>query len=412
MAGSSYILQPISTQKRVMSLDILRGTAVLGILLMSIQSFSMPSSAYFHPLSYENLEGLNLYAWLFSHVFASEKFMAILAMLFGAGIIMISQKARKEHMRSSGLQYRRLFVLFLIGIFHAYLLWYGDLLVAFSICGFFMFAFRSKSKAYLFRAGIIFLVLGSALKLLLAYSIPLWEQGQFQLLESELWSPSREEINYEIGHYTDTWERQMLVRVPAAFNMQTKVFLSEIFWRVSGLMLLGMAFYKKGVFTAKQSKKYLSKMGIYGMGLGLPLVVGGVLLNFHNRWDFEMSYFYFSQFNYWGSVLMALGYIGLIVLFCKFSTRSLIARSLSYVGRMSLTTYLMQSVICTYVFYGHGFGLFGDLDRSAQVVAVLLLWVFQIAFSTIWLHYFNFGPFEWVWRSISYGELQRIKKEN
>jgi uncharacterized protein len=284
--------------------------------------------------------------------------------------------------------------------------------VAFSICGFFMFAFRSKSKAYLFRAGIIFLVLGSALKLLLAYSIPLWEQGQFQLLESELWSPSREEINYEIGHYTDTWERQMLVRVPAAFNMQTKVFLSEIFWRVSGLMLLGMAFYKKGVFTAKQSKKYLSKMGIYGMGLGLPLVVGGVLLNFHNRWDFEMSYFYFSQFNYWGSVLMALGYTGLIVLFCKFSTRSLIARSLSYVGRMSLTTYLMQSVICTYVFYGHGFGLFGDLDRSAQVVAVLLLWVFQIAFSTIWLHYFNFGPFEWVWRSISYGELQRIKKEN
>ncbi|MGW8121727.1 DUF418 domain-containing protein [Roseivirga echinicomitans] len=412
MAGSSYTLQPIGTRNRVLSLDVLRGCAVLGILLVSIQSFSMPTSAILHPLTFENLEGLNLYAWLISHVFAHEVFVAILAMLFGAGIVMISQKARKEHMRSSNLQYRRLFFLLIIGIFHAYLFWYGDFLVAFAICGFFMFAFRSRSKTYLFRAGVVFLALGSALRLMMAYSIPFWEAGQFQLLESQIWSPSAQDIANQISHYTDTWERQMLVRAPEAFNMQTKVFISETFWKVSGLMLLGMAFYKKGVFTAKQSKKYLSKLAVYGLGIGLPLVVGGVILDFNYRWDFELSYFYFSQFNYWGSVLMALGYCGLIVLFCKVTVRSFVSRSLSYVGRMSLTNYLMQSIICTYVFYGHGFGLFGDLDRSAQVVAVLLLWVFQIIFSTVWLSYFRHGPFEWLWRSLSYGSLQPLKKED
>ncbi|WP_323755422.1 DUF418 domain-containing protein [Roseivirga sp.] len=410
MAGTSYILQPIGTKNRVITLDILRGCAVLGILLMSIQSFSMPYSAYLHPLSFENLEGLNLYAWLISHVFANGKFSAMLAMLFGAGIIMISQKARKEHMRSSKLQYRRLFVLLLIGILHAYLLWFGDLLMAFSICGLFMFAFRSKSKAYLFKSGIIFLVVGSGLKLMLAYSIPFWEPGQFQLLESELWNPSAQEITNQISYYRGTWEQQMLNRVPDAFFMQTKIFFSEVFWKVSGLMLLGMAFYKKGVLIGKQSKKYLSKMFIYGIGLGLPLVVSGVLLDFHYRWSFELSYFYFSQFNYWGGVLMAIGYCGFIVLLCKISTRSFIAKSLSYVGRMSLSNYLMQSIICSFIFYGHGLSLYGDLDRSAQVVAVLALWVFQIVFSAIWLSYFQFGPFEWAWRSLSYGRTQPIRK--
>tara|TARA_R110001592_G_scaffold60125_5_gene182765 strand:+ start:488 stop:1675 length:1188 start_codon:yes stop_codon:yes gene_type:complete len=393
-----------------MSLDILRGCGVLGILLMSIQSFSMPPSAYFNPTSFENLEGINFYVWLLSHVFANEKFLAILAMLFGASIIMISQKAKKEHLRSSNLQYRRLFWLLIIGVFHAYLLWYGDLLVAFSICGFFMFAFRSKSKIYLFRAGIIFLILGSALKLLLAYSIPFWEAGQFEQLELEVWNPTAAAISHQIDYYTSGWERQMLVRAPEALNMQTKVFLSEIFWKVSGLMLLGMAFYKKGALTTKQSKKYLSKMAIYGIGVGLPMVVGGVLLDFHYRWDFELSYFYFYQFNYWGSVLLAIGYCGVVVLFCKISTRSFIARSLSAVGRMSLSNYLMQSIICSFIFYGHGLGLYGDLDRSAQGVVVLAIWIFQIAFSTIWLSYFQYGPFEWIWRSLSYGRLQAIRK--
>jgi uncharacterized protein len=189
LAGSSYILAPIDPKSRVISLDILRGVAGLGILAMTIQSYSMPWVAYSNPTAFEDLEDINFYVWLLSHVFANEKFMAIFSMLFGATIILISQKARKEHLRSGDLQYRRFFWLFIIGVFHAYLLWAGDILVIYSICGFFMFAFRSKKKEYLFRAGLIFLLIGSLLKFVFAYSIPLWEPGQFEALKLKFGRP-------------------------------------------------------------------------------------------------------------------------------------------------------------------------------------------------------------------------------
>jgi uncharacterized protein len=412
LAGSSYILEPINPKNRVLSLDILRGVAVLGILIMTIQSYAMPWAASINPTVFENLEDINFYIWLLSHVFADEKFLAIFAMLFGATIILISQKARKEHLRSGDLQYRRFFWLFVIGVFHAYLLWAGDILVTYSICGFFMFVFRSKKKEYLFRAGLIFLFIGSLLKFIFAYSIPLWEPGQFEAFKAEVWSPNGQAIAEEIDYYTSSWERQMLVRAPQAFKMETKVFISETFWRVSGLILLGMGFYKKGVLTGKQSKKFLGKLTLFGLSIGLPLVVIGVILDFHDSWDFEKSYFYYSQFNYWGSVAMAIGYIGMIVLLCKLGTKNFLAKKMATVGQMALTNYIMQSVICTYAFYGHGFALFGDLDRAAQAVAVLCIWVFQIAFSSIWLSYFQYGPLEWLWRSMSYGKIQRFLKEN
>jgi uncharacterized protein len=411
LAGSSYILEPINPKSRVLSLDILRGVAVLGILVMTIQSYAMPWAASINPTVFENLEDINFYIWLLSHLFADEKFLAIFSMLFGATIILISQKARKEHLRSGDLQYRRFFWLFVIGVFHAYLLWAGDILVMYAICGFFMFVFRSKKKEYLFRAGLIFLFIGSVLKFIFAYSIPLWEPGQFETFKAEVWSPDSQAIAEEIDYYTSSWERQMLVRAPQAFKMQTKVFISETFWRVSGLILLGMGLYKKGVFTAKQSNKFLSKLTIYGISVGLPLVVGGVILDFHDRWDFEKSYFYYAQFNYWGSVAMAIGYVGLIVLLCKAGTKNFLAKKMAAVGQMAMTNYIMQSIICTYAFYGHGLALFGDLDRAAQAVAVISIWVFQIAFSSIWLSYFQYGPFEWLWRSLSYGKIQRVVKQ-
>lgn len=410
MARPTYILNPVDQRSRIESLDILRGVAVLGILIMNIQSFAMPASAYSNPTSYERLTGNDLYVWLVSHVFADQKFMAIFSMLFGASLVMLSQKARKEHLRSTDLQYRRFIYLGLIGIFHAYLIWAGDILLMYAISGFLMFIFRSRKSATQIRAGVIFLLVGSMISLLIGYSVPLWEPGEYEATRIEIWSPTSEMQSEEIDYYTSSWERQMLQRVPAAFEMQTTVFLFEGFWRIAGCMLIGMALYKRRVFKLKQSSKYYMKMIGYGFGLGLPLVVVGTLLDFNYDWDFRYSFFFFSQFNYWGSVLMALGYIGIVMLICKGSTRSFMAKRMGDVGRMALSNYLIQSIICTYIFYGHGLGLFGDLDRSAQAVFVLAIWVFQIAFSGIWLSYFRYGPFEWIWRSLTYGKAQPFFK--
>ena len=391
---------------------MLRGLAVLGILIMNIQSFALPASAYINPTSFEpgSLMGYNLWVWLVSHIFADGKFMAIFSMLFGAGIIMLSSKAKKEHLRSSDLQSRRFVWLLIMGLAHAYLLWYGDILLAYTICGFFMFIFRGKKSKNLFRLSILFLTIGSLISLVLGYSVPLWEQGEFEQLRSEIWTPSGMDLAEEIEFYRSNWERQMFLRAPKAFELQTIVFLSDTFWRVSGLMLLGMAFYKKRVFIAKQSRKYYRRMIGYGMGIGLPLVAIGLMLHFNFEWEFRKSFYYFSQFNYWGSVLMAIGYTGFVMMLVKLGPATWITKRLSEVGKMALTNYLMQSVICTIIFYGHGLKLFADLDRSVLALLVLVIWVFQIAFSHVWLSYFRQGPFEWIWRSLTYGKLQPMYK--
>lgn len=412
MAPSTLILKPTQGKGRIPSIDILRGLAVLGILIMNIQSFSMPSSAYFNPTSFERLSGSDLSVWLLSHVFANQKFMAIFSMLFGASIIMLSTKAKKENVRSTNLQYRRFFFLAIIGLLHAYLLWAGDILFPYAICGFLLFSFRGKRSLTLLKAGIVFLAVGSLISLFIGYSVPFWEPGEYQQNMAEVWSPSNQQHSEEIDYYTSHWERQMIRRIPDAYGMQTTVFLFDSFWRIAGCMLIGMFLFKRQAFQAKQSKKFYFRLIGIGWGIGLPIIVIGTLLDFHFDWNYKLSFYFFSQFNYWGSVLLALGYIGILMLICKSGTQSFLAKRLGNIGQMALTNYLMQSIICTYLFYGHGLGLFGGLDRSMQAITVLIIWAFQFLFSWLWLSYFAIGPFEWLWRSLTYAKIQRIGKGN
>lgn len=412
MARSSYILDPIEPKKRVLSLDILRGFAVLGIVVMNIQSFAMPSVAYSNPTVFENLSGNDLYVYLFSYVFADQKFMSIFSLLFGASLVMLPQKARKEHLRSPDLQNRRLLFLALFGLIHAYLIWYGHVLFMYAICGFAMFVFRRKKSVFQIRTGIALLAVGSLISLLLGYTVPFWEPGEYEAAQTEIWSPTSEEISKEIDYYTSAWERQILYRAPQAFNLQTTVFVFENFWRICGLMLIGMALYKRNVFKAKQSTKYYSKMIVYGLGIGLPLVAGGALLNFTFEWDFRINFFFVSQLNYWSSVLMAIGYIGIIMLICKAAeNRGKVLQRFADVGKMALSTYLLQSIIMGIIFYGHGFGLFGEIERSIQGIFILGMWVFNILFAWVWLSMYKYGPFEWAWRSLTYGKLQSMAKD-
>lgn len=408
MAPPIHILQPTDETSRIASLDILRGVAVLGILIMNIQSFSMPASAYLNPTSFQRLTNADLYVWLISHVLADQKFMAIFSILFGASIIMISSKAQKEHLRSSSLQYKRFIYLGLIGLIHAYLLWAGDILFPYAICGLLMFAFRNYRSSLLVKIAFVILFTGSAISLLFGYSISFWEPGEIETLDGDLWKPSAQAIAQEIEYYTSNWEKQMQIRVPQAFGMQTQTFLFDSFWRISGCILIGMALYKRRVFKLKQPNTYYIKMIVFGLGIGLPLVLMGTLLDFNYDWDFHLSFFYFSQFNYWGSLFMAMGYIGVVMLLCKSTTRTYLARTLAHVGRMALSNYLLQTIICTSICYGHGMGLFGELDRLAQGMTVLVVWVIIIIFSNIWLKYFKYGPFEWIWRTLTYGKVQPL----
>ena len=119
--------------------------------------------------------------------------------------------------------------------------------------------------------------------------------------------------------------------------------------------------------------------------------------------------FFGALFNYWGSLAVSLGYIGMVMLVCLSSWLDRLTRPFAAVGRMALTNYLVQTLICTTIFYGHGLGLFGRVERQEQILIVFAVWVFQVAVSPLWLRYFRFGPFEWLWRSLTYQKVHPMR---
>ena len=171
-------------------------------------------------------------------------------------------------------------------------------------------------------------------------------------------------------------------------------------------MLVGMALYKWGVLKAERSTKFYTIAVGIGFTIGLPLIIYGIVRNFTAGWILGYSMFIGSQYNYWGSLLIAFAYISLIMLFCQSQIGEKIKNLFAAVGRMAFTNYLMQTIICITIFYGHGFGLYGKVERSIQILIVLCVCIFQLIISPIWLHFFKYGPFEWLWRSLTYWKIQ------
>ena len=124
----------------------------------------------------------------------------------------------------------------------------------------------------------------------------------------------------------------------------------------------------------------------------------------------EYSFFLGFQYNYWRSLLVSMGYVGLIMLWVKSDFLNRLKSALQAIGRMALTNYLLQTIICTIIFYGHGFGLFGKVERTGQILIVFAVWIVMVIASPVWLKYFKYGPFEWLWRSLTYRRLQQFSK--
>ena len=410
---ASYIqentLAPSTPGNRILSIDVLRGFAVLGILIMNIQSFSMIFEAYMNPTAYGDLTGLNKLIWIISHLLANEKFMTIFSMLFGAGILLFIDKVRASNGRPGPLHYRRNFWLLIFGMAHAYLIWYGDILVAYSLCAFLVYVFRNKKPSTLLILGLVFFFVPVIIYLFFGFSMQFWPDEQLEASRQN-WKPGIEAIQEEIEIMQGSWAEQMGKRVPTTIFMQTFLFFIYMFWRVTGLMLIGMALYKWKVLSAERSEQFYTKMVLIGLILGYSIVGYGIFKNFRMNWAYEYSMFIGSQYNYIASILVSLGYIGLIMLICKSSGFRWFKHVFSAVGKMAFTNYILMSLICTFMFYGHGLGLYGQVERTGQILMVLIIWAFLMIISPIWLRYFRFGPMEWLWRSLTYWKLQPMKK--
>jgi uncharacterized protein len=401
--------RPVQETERIGSLDVLRGVAVLGILTMNIQSFAMPGAAYSNPTAWGSLEGLNGWVWTLSHLFGDLKFMATFSILFGAGMVLMADRQVERGGSAWRLHLKRMFWLLIFGLVHAHLIWYGDILVGYAVMGTLVFGLRNRRPRTLIAGALVFWLVGSGIIAAAGLSLPDWPEADRAAFALDL-DPPAEVKAAEVAAYRGGFAEQFAQRSPVALGFETEALIFFLAWRVGGLMLLGMALYKLGVLSAARPRGFYLRLLATGWLLGLPIVGLGILWNRSIDWAAPDFFFLGSLPNYWGSLGVALGWIAGVMLLCRSSGWSGVKSRLSAVGRMAFTNYIAQSLICTWIFYGHGLGLFGQVDRVGQFGIVLLVWALQLWWSPLWLARFRYGPLEWLWRSLVYRRRQPFRR--
>ena len=386
------------SNNRIHSIDLLRGFAILGILIMNITNFSQVNIAYMNPTIGAGLEGYNQYFHAFNYIFADTRFMSIFSILFGAGVVLFTRNAEIKGKRAGVLHFKRMFWLLLFGFVHAYFIWSGDILVAYAICGCFIFFLRKKSIRTLLVMSTLLFIIPLTFNLMTYYGMTSDE------LESTFafFHPNPEQIATEIKTMQGSFNEQMTIRLKNAIEFQTFVFLIETFWRTTAMMLLGMILFRKGVLSADKSIKYYKKMVLVGFVPGLILSIIGL----NQAYDFEWSGAYVmnigANYKLVSGVFMAIGYIGLVMWFFKKGIFKNLQSRLQATGRMAFTNYIGMSLICTLIFNGHGLGFFGIFDRLQQFLVVISIWVLILILSPLVLKKYKFGPLEWMWRKLTY----------
>jgi uncharacterized protein len=423
-------ISPVRLSERLSSIDVLRGVALLGILVINIRFFSNPIEKLVNPTLGSGFSGFNYYIWLAEEVIVFQKVWVLFSMLFGAGAFLLITRAEAAGKGAAiaDIYYRRLFWLILFGLIHAYLIWSGDILFLYGVVGLFLYPVRKLSVRgmLIVVAGLLLTV---TLMVYLDYRSDLSLKTEATLIESS--EGAGEELTDEQTAVLEKWKAKNELFDPDQETLQKKIevmssgtyfeiiesekewvrsghtdwLYGRVFFRILLMMILGMALMKSGVLTAKLKKRTYLSLVICGYAIGFSLAVFRIQYLLAQGFDPISSG---ASLLVWQPemIAVALGHVGLICLFCKSSILGWLKTSLAAVGRMAFSNYVLQSLICTLVFYGYGFGLYGSLDKAEQLWVVASVWILQLILSPIWLRYFRFGPLEWVWRSLTYWQPQ------
>lgn len=394
------------TGERLDHLDVLRGFALLGILLVNFQWFVRPIQAIALGAQ-PDLAGAGLLVdWLIKAL-AEGKFYALFSILFGAGFALMAGRAERRDAPFWGVYLRRLFLLLLFGIGHMLLVWAGDILVVYSLCALFMvLLFRKTPVQRLWKWALVFFIIPVALIWLGALSIAATQfdtelhagiMAEFAEDESRI----RAELAVAATIIDEgSWQDNVGQRLrDAGF-----VLGSFLFWvpPVLGYFLLGRWLVVTERLTRPQEHHmFFRRWRSRGLLLGLPLALVGTALIYHaNMMLPSLSVALGASLFLAGSVLLALGYLSIIILAAGR------LRVLAPAGQMALSNYLSQSLFWTWMMYGHGLGLGPLLPRWSHLLLALAFFAVQLMISHWWMARYRFGPAEWLWRSLSYWQRQ------
>lgn len=384
--------------QRIHAIDVLRGVAVLGILLMNIQSFAMPASAYSYPWSWGDMSGSNAAVYYACHVLADGKFITIFAMLFGAGIL-LQQAKYADSPLGTKIHYRRMFGLLAFGLFHAYFIWYGDILFTYAVLGMIVFLLRrAPVNVQLILAGLLFAA-GITLNVVIGLALRYVDFHTAATVALEF-NPAHETQLAEIAAYRGSFGQQFSERFVVALLSQSYILVTFCLPIVTGLMLMGMALLRTGFFYFAWRRRTYVVLATIGTLIGWAMSGAGLIMDERTGRDPILSVEVWHYLNILGTLPAALGYSSIVLLAVNGGWR---LAPLAAVGRTAFSCYLLQSVLCTLIFYGHGLGAFGKVNRVGQLAIVVGVWVVIVTFAWFWTRRFRYGPAEWVWRGLTYG---------
>jgi uncharacterized protein len=419
---------PGPTATRIAAVDALRGLAVLGILVINIEDFSMP---FGNPLLVGSDSALDHSLWTLSAVYVEGTMRGLFTLLFGAGVILFTSRAQSMNgsTQTADLYYRRVLWLSCLGLFHMFvLLQPSDILLRYGLAGLVLFSFRSLSPTKLVLLAALILALFSSASLVSTLTIAdlreeaesVLAKGTEELLNEnetlvlEEWAayqasywPTEDEIVTDIENRTGDWQTLFL------YNADSVPYLDPItLARGVGndlmMMFLGMALMAWGILNGTRSIKFYLLLTAIGYGIGLPLRIWEVWSSWAT--DFDSSTLGWRPFAQCARVAVTLGHVGLFFLLWGTCKRTGLFRALTAVGRLALTNYIAQTVIANLIFTSIGLSWFGLLDRAQAYLVMACIWITQVIFSLWWLSRFRFGPLEWLWRSLTYWRAQPMRR--
>lgn len=441
LAGPSHLqVAPVVSSERISSVDALRGFALLGILIANLPAFAYPPFlglfpiAMVHPVFSGPHHAVNTAIWFFRWIVAEGKMRALFSMLFGAGCILLTERAeaRGAGVRTADIYLRRNLWLAAFGIFHCFLIWHGDILFFYGLTGLiFLFPFRNLKANTLLWCSVAVVLVAMTCGVQARWSVftVLHEHrmveeantavahheqrnaAQMQAIVNETQrnrhQPNLSMTYQSIAEYQQDYLATRLAEAPENYEYETKIYFLLLPDTLS-MMLFGMALYKVGFLSGSLTLRSYAITALVGLGISWPLLA----------WE---SWFALQhQFSPWGKVPMqitydfgrisgALGYAALVTVLMKQGIFRPLFLPLAAVCQLALSNYLLTSILMQYVFVWGPLHWYGYLEYYQAYAVMLGMWAISLIASPLWLRYFRFGPVEWLWRSLTYWKRQPMR---
>ena len=395
---------------RILALDIVRGVAVMGILAMNIVAFAMPPEAYMNPLAYGIDGPADLASWAVSFVFIDGKMRGLFSFLFGASILLVIQKAQAKGEPAASIHFRRMLWLLLFGYLHFYFIWYGDILTGYATIGMIAWFFREKEPGALIFWGGLFVTIQLFVFAAMAAGFFYMSQAaaapeasaavleQWAEMQNGFAVPSDAELAKTMALFQGGWLNHALHQLTQS-TFEPLVMLGMFGWEVIASMLFGMAALKNGFLTGSWTDDRYRRIALIGLGISIPAFALAAWLLLSDGFSAPMIIALSMAAMVPFRPVMVVAIAALIILATR--RRGALVARIAAAGRAAFTNYLGTSIVMTALFYGWGFGRFGTMSRVELWLVVIAMWALILLWSKPWLDRFQYGPFEWLWRSLS-----------